>query len=338
MPSTTNGLPRPAAGAISDQPRFNLDRRLVRRRFRTALATADQVATLSREIAARMDERLDYIRLDPKRIIDLGCGTGTDLLRLGERFPGIPVTGIDFALPGPAQVRRSDWRRRLSRKFRAVSSALATARSGNGIGPILGALFNRSHQPETARIAADANALPIANGSTSLIWSNLMLNWLDDPAPAFAEVHRVLEPGGLLMFSTLGPDTLQELRQAFGDASAAHVHHFIDMHDLGDALVRAGFSDPVMDMEMITIRYTSARDLFDDLRRSGCNNASATRCRGLFGRRRWDDMLRHLELTREGDGRFPMRFEVIQGHAWKATPTTTPDGRSVVHFHPFRRT
>jgi malonyl-CoA O-methyltransferase len=156
-------------------------------------------------------------------------------------------------------------------------------------------------------------------------------------------MQRVLEPGGLLMFSTLGPDTLRELRAALpqqGDTQ--RVHPFIDMHDLGDALLQAGFADPVMDMEMLTLTYASLDELFADLRTTGANNAARNRPHGLSGRAGWEAARAHYETLRR-DERLPVSIEIIQGQAWKAAagtqapkPATTPDGRSIVQFHPRR--
>lgn len=286
---------------------FALDRTLLIRRFGRAAASCDEVAVLAREVARRMDERLDYIRIEPKRILDLGCGTGADLDGLGRRFPTAQRVGADFALP-----------------------MLARARGARGLLDRLRAL-GRPQGPTLA--CTDAAALPFARASMSLVWSNLMLNWLADPLPALREVHRVLEVDGMLMFSTLGPDTLRELRAALPAAQGERVHRFIDMHDLGDALVQAGFSDPVMDMEVLTLTYADLDELLRDLRLSGCANASVARPRGLAGKGGWEAARQTFEALRR-DGRLPATFEIVQGHAWKAQPKTTDDGRAIVRFQP----
>ena len=137
------------------------------------------------------------------------------------------------------------------------------------------------------------------------------------------------------MFSTLGPDTLKELRQALGEASP-RVHRFMDMHDIGDMLMAAGFAEPVMDMEVLTLTYGGADNLLKDLRLSGSMNAAQARHRGLSGRKGWQQALAALESARR-DGRLPATFEVVYGHAWKARPRTTVDGRAIVDFDPSRR-
>jgi malonyl-CoA O-methyltransferase len=177
---------------------------------------------------------------------------------------------------------------------------------------------------------ADVCALPLADASLDLVWSNLMLHWLDDPLPAFHEMHRVLEVDGLLMFSTFGPDTLKELRNSFGDGYV-HTQRFGDMHDFGDMLIECGFADPVMDMEVLTMTYASLDDLFRDLRQSGAACAMQARRHGLMGRAAWQEMRKAYEQLAR-DGRLPATFEVIYGHAWKTQPKKTQDGRSIVRL------
>ncbi|HQX08686.1 MAG TPA: methyltransferase domain-containing protein, partial [Zoogloea sp.] len=263
------------------------------------------VDTLAREISRRMGERLDYIRIEPKRILDLGCGPGADLAAFAERYPGIPRIAVDSA---PAMLTQARGEKGLFKRLMR---------------------FGKPADPEF--ICADATALPLARASVSLAWSNLMLQWLHDPLPALKEIHRVLEVGGMLMFSTLGPDTLKELRAALPASNAEHLHRFIDMHDLGDALVGAGFSDPVMDMEMLTVTYTRLEDLFHDLRTSGSSNAALSRPRGLVGKDHWAALRANYEQLRR-DGRLPATVEVVYGHAWKAAPKVMDDGRAIVRF------
>jgi malonyl-CoA O-methyltransferase len=288
-------------------PDFQLDRRLVRHRAERAAASYAGADFLAREIARRMAERLDYIRVTPSRVLDLGCGPGADQPVLRARYPQARYVGVDFAAP--------------------------MLRPGRAAGNFLQRLFGSGRRPATDLLAADAEALPLARGSVGLVWSNLMLNWLHDPMPALREIHRVLEVGGLVIFSTLGPDTLKELRAALPAAAGERVHRFIDMHDLGDALVQAGFSDPVMDMEMVTLTYADLDRLLQDLRDSGTTNAAAGRPRGLAGKAGWAAArAAYQALAREG--RLPATFEVIQGHAWKMPPKVTEDGRAVVRFEP----
>lgn len=251
-----------------------------------------------------MQERLDYVKLAPKRILDLGCSRGGSFPGLTERYPAAELVGLDLspAMLDTSRELRAGWQRWLG--------------LGRASGPL--------------RLAADAAKLPLKAQSAALVWSNLLLHWLDDPLPALAEAHRVLEVGGLLMFSTLGPDSLKELRTAFSDGYA-HTQRFIDMHDLGDMLVGCGFADPVMDMEVITLTYEDLDALFAELRAAGSGCAMKARRHGLTGRGALAGARAAYEALRR-DGKLPATFEIVYGHAWKVAPKQTPDGRAIVRF------
>ncbi len=293
---------------MSDTAPF-VDAHKVRRNFARAAATYDEAAVLQREVASRMLERLDYVKIAPQRVLDVGCGTGGSLTALGERYPKSFVFGADaceaMLLAGRGQRKRMRW--------------LLPFLRGN----------------TTPLLSADAQALALKTASIGLIWSNLMLHWVDDPLAAFREMHRVLDVGGLLMFSTFGPDTLKELRACFGDGYE-HTHRFVDMHDYGDMLVECGFADPVMDVEILTMTYPGVDELFSDLRRNGASCAMQTRRSGLMGRHTWQAARTAYETLLK-DGRLPATFEVVYGHAWKAQPTKTADGRAIVRFDPKQR-
>jgi len=249
-----------------------IDRRAARRRFERAAPTYTEAARLEAEVAARMLERLAYMKLAPRRILD--AASGPPGRALGKRYPRAQVIALDFA---PSMLR-------------------AGKRSFFGTNPIL--------------VCADIERLPFAPEAIDFAWCNMALHWLSDPLPALREFARVLSPEGLLMFSTLGPDTLKELRAAAG---ASRVHAFADMHDLGDMLVAAGFTAPVMDMEMLDIAYRDPASLLADLRASGQTSARADRPRGLASRR----FGAHLRA-----GLAPKAtFEVVYGHAWKSKRT-----------------
>ncbi|HSG77059.1 MAG TPA: methyltransferase domain-containing protein [Burkholderiales bacterium] len=267
-----------------------IDARAARRRFGRAAATYADAARLEGEVGARMLERLEVVRVAPARILDAGCGPAPQARALARRYPGAALVALDFSLPMLALARRAlGWRARLrGARMLAVCGAL--------------------------------ERLPLAAGSIGLAWSNMALHWAADTHAALAELGRVLVPGGLLMFSTLGPDTLKELRAAVGEA---RVHRFADMHDIGDALVAAGFAAPVMDMEMLTLQYPDPAGLAADLRASGQTLALRARARGLAGRG-----LR-ARLAAAGAS---ASIEVIYGHAWKGMPRKTADGRGIVHF------
>jgi len=275
----------------------------MRESFANAAATYDGAAFLARETGRRMAERLDYVKLAPARIADIGCATGEGIRELHQRYPKALPLAIDSAVP-----------------------MLYAARAST---PLMQRLLRRSPQ----LLNADVNALPLTANSLGLIWSNLVLHWLDDPLPAFREMLRTLEVGGLLMFAALGPDTLREVRLAFQDAGyppeALPLRRFHDMHDLGDMLLAAGFADPVMDMEMIRITYASPRDLLRDQRHLGVRDA-------LFGSMPWRDWRRVFRsyASQRVDGRLPSSFEIIYGHAWKPEARVVGDGRAIVHFAP----
>lgn len=227
------------------------------------------------EVGARMLGRLDYVKLAPRRILDAGSGPGREAKALTRRYPKAQLLALDFALPVLRGARRRFFEKKLL-------------------------------------VCGDIVQLPLADGSIDLLWSNMALHWAVDPAAALREFERVLAPQGLLMFSTLGPDTLKELRAAAG---AARVHAFVDMHDVGDMLVAAGLAAPVIDMEMLEITYPDGGTLLQDLRRSGQTSARADRARGLAGRR-FDARLRAQLLPRA-------TFEVVYGHAWKREQAKT---------------
>ena len=285
-----------------------VDRRQVARSFARVAGAYGEGDFFAREIDRRMQERLDYVRVDAKRVLDLGCSRGASLSGLAQRYPAAQQVALDL----------------VPQMLSGISPQLPAWRRWTGLGAN-GALA----------LAADAAQLPLLSRSTDLIWSNLLLHWLDDPLPALAEAHRVLEVGGLLMFSTLGPDTLKELRAVFGDGYA-HTQRFIDMHDLGDMLVGCGFADPVMDMEVIKLTYDSFDDLLGELRIAGSSCAMQVRRHGLTGRASWSKARAGYEALRE-DGRLPATFEVVYGHAWKVAPKKVADGRAIVRFETPRR-
>ncbi len=280
----------------------------VRRRFARVAERYGDGDFLVREIDGRMQARLDYVTLQPRRVLDLGCSRGGSFAGLTARYPQAELLGLDAvpAMLAAGRGNRPGWQRWL------------------GLG-----------KREPQRIAADAGHLPLAAKSIDLVWSNLLLHWLDDPLPALAEAHRVLDVGGLLMFSTLGPDSLRELRAAFADGYA-HTQRFIDMHDLGDMLVGCGFADPVMDMEVLTLTYDDLDAMFAELRAAGSSCAMKARRHGLTGPRAWAAGRAAYEAMRR-DGKLPATFEVVYGHAWKAEPKQTADGRAIVRFDRLRK-
>lgn len=263
---------------------YPIDKSCARRTFGKAADSYDAAAVLQHETGQRMLERLDYVKLQPKRILDIGCGTGVATGDLLKRYPGAEVVAMDFALPMLARTRkRGRWLRR----------------------------------PKC--LCGDLDQLPLASQEFDLVYSNAAIQWSADPAGALAEMHRVLRPEGLLMFSSFGPDTLKELRQAWSEVDGfEHVHGFVDMHDYGDMLVAAGFADPVMDVERLSLTYRDVSALMRDLKAIGAGNAAQGRPRGLTGRARLRALDDAYEQFRAADGRLPASYEVVYGHAWGA--------------------
>ena len=277
-----------------------LDKRLLRLSFERAAASYDAAAVLQQEVCRRMLSRLDYIKVEPQAILDAGSGTGSVTAELRVRYPRATLYALDIAL---AMVRRAQGRAPWWQRLR-----------GRGVSALCG----------------DIEQLPLRHASLGMAWSNLALQWVSEPQRAFAEFRRVLVPGGLLMFSTFGPDTLKELRAAYqGTDRYTHVNRFIDMHDLGDMLVHAGFADPVMDMEYITVTYANVQALTRDLKAIGARNVTAGRPPGMTARATLAAVERRYEALRR-EGRLPATFEVIYGHAWVPQARTTADGRPII--------
>ncbi|RJG04957.1 methyltransferase domain-containing protein [Noviherbaspirillum cavernae] len=295
----------------------------VRHLFRNPARVADS-DFLRREIANRMHERLALVKIDPARVLDAGCGQGADLSVLQGSFPDAQVLGIDASAAMPAAAR-NEFASAHSSMNRLLSKWLP-AKLGGG-----------AHAAPRL-ICGDFAQLPLNMHAVDLIWSNLALHWHPQPDRVFAEWRRVLAVDGLLMFSCFGPDTFKELRAAFAtvDDAAVHALPFVDMHDFGDMLINAGFSTPVMDMETITVTYESVHKLLADVRAWG-GNPLATRRRGLMGRKAWAAVVHSLEQNRRSDGRIPLTFEIIYGHAFRPAPRTTAAGEAIIRLDLHRK-
>lgn len=284
-----------------------IDKRLVRSRFDRVAPGYQAASALASEVGARLVERLDLVKLQPAWILDAGSGTGQLAGMLAPRYPHGTLVELDLSLAMlRAGLPRAGWKGRLLDAMRP----------------------NRRHL-----VCGDVEQMPLAAGSVELACSNLVLPWVGRPDLALQELNRVLAPGGLLMFTTFGPDTLTELRTALGPERAQGIHPFADMHDLGDLLVRSGFADPVMDMERLTLTYRDLDALVSELHASGGRTARAHQPRGLRGRA-WRDRLEAGYAAFRAEGRLPLTCEIVYGHAWKPERAAgrTPDGRSVIRF------
>lgn len=259
-----------------------IDAAAVRRHFDRAAATYDGAAVLEARVREQLLARLDWISFTPAVVLDLGCGTGHAALALAARWPGARIIAADFA---PAMLREA-------------------------------ARHDAAGRCE--RICADARSLPFPDASLDLVFSSLMLPWCDDPDALFAEIVRLLRPRGLFCFTTLGPDTLAELREAWRAADGhEHVMPFTDMHDIGDGLVRAGLAEPVLDVSRYTLTYGDLRSLMKDLKATGARNAASARPRGLTTPARLRAVAAAYESFRR-DGVLPASCEVVFGQAWGA--------------------
>ncbi|WP_338847157.1 methyltransferase domain-containing protein [Massilia sp. W12] len=307
---------QPASAESASAP---IDQQLVARLFARSerLGAAD---FLLREVAQRMHERLDLLRLQPQDILDAGAGLGLDALQLLERWPQARALALDLA-----PQRLSQGRRLLAQQKQAAQSTL-----GRVFGRWLGGA--RDDDP-LIRVAGDYAALPLRPASLDFLWSNLALHWHARPHRVFMEWRRVLRAQGVLMFSCFGPDSLRQLRSAFEYAGLgqARVLPFVDMHDLGDMLLAAGFADPVLDMEMLTLRWRDPQQMLEEVRALG-GNPLANRARGLCGRQAWQRMLQ--ALPRDAEGHYQMQIEIVYGHAFCPQPKTGGTGESVLHFMP----
>jgi len=251
-------------------------------RFNAAAPGYDAVADLQKYVGEQLLERMEMMRIKPERILDLGSGTGIFSRTLARNYPATKVIELDIA-----------------------EKMLATSRSRAR------RFFSRQQY-----VCAEAERVPLSPVSVDMVFSNLMLQWSHDYDKLFSEIFRVLDRNGLFIFSTFGPDTLRELRESWALVDDyVHVNPFEDMHNLGDALVRAGFADPVMESDCVRVDYPDVHALMKDLKGLGAQNVNLGRRPSLLGKDRFRKMLKAYEDFRE-QGRLPATYEVIYGHAW----------------------
>jgi malonyl-CoA O-methyltransferase len=279
---------------------FRLDRGGVRAAFDRAGGTYESAAQLQARVAQELLTRLDTFGFEPRVVLDLGAGTGRVTAELKRRYPRAQVLALDLSF-GMLKAARHNLR--LWRRF--------------------------------ARVCADAQRLPLKGASVDLVFSSLMLQWCQPLDAALAEVRRVLKAEGFFAFSTFGPATLQELRRAWAAADDYnHVNHFIDVHDVGDALVRAGFTEPVLDVDRLELLYPDALALMRDLKAIGAHNVTAGRPRTLLGRAHLRRMQSAYERERKAGG-LPATYEVIYGASWgNGARPAVPLSAGEVHIAP----
>ncbi len=265
------------------EPDFYVDKKLLRRAFEKAAQAYDEAAILQREVASRMLERLDYMLIEPQVVLDAGAGTGYCTLDVVQRYPNAQIIALDIAAAMLEQTRRK-------------------TKPGNNI----------------SYVTSDIEKIALADNSVDLIVSSLTVQWCNDYIKAFAEFKRVLKPGGCLLFTSFGPDALKELRHCWYKVdSDNHVNSFIDMHHIGDTLFQAGFKDPVMDTETITVAYKDVYQIMRDLKTIGAHNVLNGRRHSLTGKKRLQAMVAEYETFRH-EGVLPLSYEIVYGHAWTA--------------------
>ncbi len=248
----------------------------VRFAFNKASNNYDDHAFLQKEIAVRLDQKLNAISSKTDIILDLGAGTGLLSQQLTKRFSNSKIICLDFAQQ------------------------------------------SLKHNSSSSKICANANYLPLLNNSVDMITSNLMMQWCPDLNTLFSECFRVLKNNGLFLFSTFGPDTLKELKKSWSIVDdKIHVNTFIDMHNIGDQMLKNGFQNPVMEMETLTLTYQTVIDLLRDLKAIGAQTV-AKRSKPLTGKNKFQLMIKMYD-SYKSNGKLPATYEVIYGHAWKKT-------------------
>lgn len=276
------------------------DKQQVRKSFNKAAECYDSMAVLQQEVCKRLLERLEYINIEPQMILDLGAGTGQGTVGLAQQYPQANIVALDLA-------------EQMLLKNRTKMAAQKS---------FLGKMKNLLRTAEKYQfICADAEQLPFADASMDMIFSSLTIQWCLDHDTLFKEFRRVLKPGGLLMFTTLGTASLKELRASWAQVSdKVHVNEFSDMHAIGDALYNVQAENPVMDSETIVLNYPQVKQILMELKAIGAHNQNVGRETALTGKHRLQAMYKAYEQFRSDDG-YPVTYEVIYGHAWNpATP------------------
>jgi len=282
---------------------LSLSKTAIAHSFSSAAKGYDDSAFLQKEVASRVFERLGYMRIAPRNILDVGCGTGSCSRQLASTFGASKVCAIDLAPGMIEQAKRA------------------------------GGLKQKLSRSKIDYQVADADQLPFVDDSFELVFSSLTLQWLPDLKQTFKELHRVLKPGGLLIFSTLGPDTLSELRQSWRAVDkGVHVNDFVDMHNVGDQVFNASFENTVMDRDVITLTYETMIGLMRDLKAIGAHNIQSERSKGLLGKDKFNRLKAAYEKFRWQDGELPATYEIIYGHAWKREGKPLPD----YHTYPIK--
>jgi len=262
---------------------YVIESRRVQKAFNIAANNYDTFSILQRTITDRLLESFDHIKLEPTSILDLGSGTGYGSKILKQRFKKAHIYQIDISGEMLKQSRRQ--------------------------APLF---FSKNHF-----ICANASQIPLPKNHFDLVFSSLMLQWCNDLDAVFAEVKHVLKPGGVFLFTSFGPDSLKELRESWRQVDdQVHVNVFVDMHDIGDSLVRNGLDAPVLSIEHIVLTYDECKQLMRELKNIGAHNINKGRRKTLTGKQRLESVIKHYEIYRQNN-KLPATYEVIYGHAWQ---------------------
>ncbi len=302
----SQSLPTPATAPFTKEQ--------VRDSFNKAADSYDAVAVLQQEVCKRLLERLEYIKVKPQVVLDLGSGTGQGTLGLAQQYPDACIVALDLAEQMLKKAREKvlpqiGSRQKLRSLLKSFSSFAFKYLPGRR------KIEGRGSQ-QYQFVCADAEQLPFADASVDLIFSSLTIQWCLDMPALFGEFRRVLKPGGLLMFTTLGTETLYELRASWAKVSdKTHVNEFTDMHAIGDALYDVQVENPVMDNEKIVLNYQSIKKILLELKAVGAHNQNQGREKALMGKKRLQAMYQAYEQFRTQDG-YPVTYEVLYGHAW----------------------
>ncbi len=290
------------------QSNYSFTKQQVKDSFNKAVESYDAAAVVQQEVCRRLLERLEYIKAEPEIILDIGSGTGQGSLGLARQYPEASIISMDLAekMLQKSRVRSKEVSHQNTHSSSPANSIFVKKIKG---------LFRPSNANIT-QVCADAEQLPFADASVDLIFSNLTIQWCFDLTHLFNEFRRVLKPGGFMLFTTFGTETLKELRQSWAEVSdKVHVNKFSDMHDVGDALYNVQAENPVMDSEKIILNYQSIKQILFELKAVGAHNQNSGRQKGLTGKKRLQAMYKAYEKFHTDSG-YPVTYEVLYGHAW----------------------
>jgi len=284
-------------------PQASFDKQKIRESFNKAADSYDAAAIVQQEVCCRLLERLEYIKAEPSTILDIGSGTGQGTSGLARQYPDAMIVSMDLA-------------EKMLHKSRA---RLVKEDKASGLMKQLKNVLGRGSKKNITQVCADAEGLPFADASVDLIFSNLTIQWCFDLKILFNEFRRVLKPGGFMLFTTFGSDTLKELKASWTSVSdKTHVNDFVDIHDIGDALYNVQAENPVMDSEKIVLNYQNIKQILLEIKAVGAHNQNSGRAKGLTGKLRLKAMYKAYEEFKTEQG-YPVTYEVVYGHAWNPT-------------------